>query len=253
MIKDIRRKRRLVRLLAIGLGSLWALAACQAAPGPGAETVVLVHGLGRSARSLLLMESRLESAGYRVVSFDYPSTTEPIERLVDSLASVVSGCCSEQTEKTHIVTHSMGGVLVRSYLAGAEVPYEGRVVMMSPPNQGSEIVDAFGSSPLWVTLVGPAGASLGTDSLSVPNQLGPVSFPLGIIAGDRSVLPLGSWLIPGPDDGLVGVERAHVEGAVDFLVVPATHTMIMNRADVAVEVINFLRTGRFIDSDREPD
>ncbi|MGY8779115.1 MAG: hypothetical protein ACKVIN_13465, partial [Longimicrobiales bacterium] len=65
MIKDIRRKRRFGRMLAIGLVSLCALAACQAAPGPGAETVVLVHGLGRSARSLLLMESRLESAGYR--------------------------------------------------------------------------------------------------------------------------------------------------------------------------------------------
>ena len=71
-------------------------------------------------------------------------------------------------------------------------------------------------------------------------------FALGIVTGDRSISPLGSWLIPGPDDGKVGVDRARVEGATDFMVVPATHTFIMNRRDVAEEVVHFLRNGRFL-------
>jgi hypothetical protein len=75
--------------------------------------------------------------------------------------------------------------------------------------------------------------------------LGPVRFSLGIVTGDRSLSPLGSWLIPGPDDGKVGVDRARVEGATDFRVVPATHTFIMNRRDVAEEVVHFLRQGQF--------
>jgi len=168
-----------------------------------------------------------------------------MERLVDSLASVVSGCCEEDAQRVHFVTHSLGGVVVRSYLSGGVEPHEGRVVMLSPPNQGSEIVDAFSDSPLLMSLLGPAGAQLGTDSASISRRLGPVRFALGIIAGDRSVLPLGSWLIPGPDDGLVGVDQTRVAGASDFMVVPATHTFIMNRSDVAEAVVAFLNTGQF--------
>ncbi len=221
------------------------VAACSGAAEGDGESVVLVHGLGRSSASLMVLKSRLGSAGFQVVDFDYPSTTEPLEQLVDSLASVVSGCCAGEVHNVHFVTHSLGGVLVRSYLSRSVEPHHGRVVMLSPPNQGSEIIDAFSDSPLVMSLLGPAGAQLGTDSTSPLQRLGPVRFSLGIIAGDRSVFPVGSWLIPGPDDGLVGVEQTRVDGASDFMLVPATHTFIMNRADVADAVIAFLNTGRF--------
>ncbi len=214
-------------------------------PRSDAETVVMLHGLGRTSVSLALLERRVRAAGYRVVMFDYPSTTEPFDHLVDSLGVVLRGCCSDGTSPVHFVTHSMGGVLVRSYLTGAEEWVGGRVVMLSPPNQGSEIIDAFGASPLLVAVVGPAGARLGTDSTGVVRELDPVDFELGVIAGDRSLVRLGSWLIPGPDDGLVGVESARVEGITDFLVVPANHTTIMNRRDVADAVISFLKSGKF--------
>ena len=167
-----------------------------------------------------------------------------LETLVDSLGTVVDGCC-EPPESVHFVTHSLGGILVRSLLEGQSDTYRGRVVMLAPPNQGSEIIDAFSPSPLLVSLLGPAGAALGTDSLSVPSRLGPVRFPLGIIVGDVSLTRLGSWLVPGPDDGLVGVEQARVEGQTDFLVLPTTHTTIMNQPETAAAVVSFLRTGRF--------
>lgn len=147
-------------------------------------------------------------------------------------------------QRSSLRTHSLGGILVRSLLAG-DTTYAGRVVMLSPPNQGSEIIDAFAPSPLLGSLVGPAGMTLGTDSASVPRRLGPVDFSLGVIAGDRSLTSVGSWLIPGPDDGLVGVEQARVEGLSDFLVVPATHTMIMNRPETVAAVLSFLSRGRF--------
>ncbi len=233
------------RHAALLLAVLLVASACRAQPAEDAETIVLVHGLGRTAASLMVLEARLEAAGYRVVSFDYPSRTETMEVLVDSLASVVTRCCEARARRVHFVTHSLGGVLVRTYLRGTRLPHEGRVVMLSPPNQGSEIVDAFSPSPLLVAVVGPTGARLGTDSTSALRELGPVGFSLGIIAGDRSITPLGSWLIPGPDDGFVGVDQSRVEGAADFMVVPSTHTMIMNRSDVASAVIAFLEAGQF--------
>ena len=220
--------------------------ACTPEPPADAETVVLVHGLGRTPASMLVLETRLAGAGYRVVNFGYPSRSEPLEALTDSLENAVQKCCSAAGGKLHFVTHSMGGVLVRGYLAQREDPFEGRVVMLSPPNQGSEIVDAYADSPLLRALLGPSGVRLGTDSTGIASELGPVEFSLGIITGDRSINPIGSWLIPGPDDGKVAVSRARLEGAADFIVVPATHTFIMNRGDVAEQVAHFLANGDFM-------
>ena len=213
-------------------------------PPPDAETVVLVHGLGRTSSSLALLSAGLQASGFEVFSVDYASRRLPLEDLVDSLAASVAECCADRSESLHFVTHSMGGILVRAYLA-MHPDYSGRVVMLSPPNRGSEIIDALGPSALLTSIVGPAGVRLGTDSTSFLRELGPVRFPLGIITGDRSFNPLASWLIPGPDDGTVSVDGARIEGASDFLVVPATHTFIMNRGDVAQATIRFLRTGTF--------
>ena len=159
-------------------------------------------------------------------------------------------CCADHPEDVHFVTHSMGGVLVRSYLSQQPEPHNGRVVMLSPPSQGSEIVDAFADSPrLRALFVGPAASELGTDSAGIARKLGPVRFDLGIITGDKSLSPIGSWVIPGPDDGKVAVGRANVEGSADFLVISATHTFIMNRRDVARQVVHFLQNGRFSPTD----
>ncbi|MDH3206853.1 MAG: alpha/beta fold hydrolase [Gemmatimonadota bacterium] len=225
--------------------ALVLLSGCVAPPPDGAEPVVVVHGLGRTPASMWVLEYRLENAGYRVVNFGYPSRSEPIDSLVDLLADEVQRCCEAQAERVHFVTHSMGGVLVRSYLSQQPRPHQGRVVMLSPPSQGSELIDTFEDSPLLRLTLGPAASELGTDSTDIAARLGAVRFSLGVITGDVSWNPLYSWLIPGPDDGKVGVDNARVEGAADFLVLPTTHTFIMNRVDVADATIHFLQNGRF--------
>jgi pimeloyl-ACP methyl ester carboxylesterase len=232
-------------LMPVTCALLWVSFGCSPSPPAGAESVIVVHGLGRTPASMAILVSRLRNAGFRVISFGYPSTSESMEALIDRLQTEVAECCGDESETVHFVTHSLGGVLVRSYLYKQPEAHRGRVVMLSPPSQGSEIVDAFADSPLLRSFLGPVGAQLGTDSSSIPSQLGQIRFRLGIIAGDRSLNPIGSWLIPGPDDGKVGVDRAKVEGAADFMVVPATHTFIMNRRDVAEEVVRFLREGQF--------
>lgn len=228
----------------LAAGTLAWLAAC-AKPAPDAETVVVVHGLGRTSASMSILAARLNESGYRVVEFDYPSTSESLEQLTGRLGKELDRCCSRETEGVHFVTHSMGGILVWAYLSERPAPHRGRVVMLSPPARGSEVVDALSGTPLLEPLLGPAGARLGTDSAGAWHGLPPAGFELGVITGDRSLNPLTSWIIPGPDDGQVGVEAARAEGATDFLVLPATHTFIMNRGDVAEEVVHFLRHGTF--------
>jgi triacylglycerol lipase len=232
-----------IRFAVIACWCVWLLG-CASSPQSG-DAVILIHGLGRTAASMAILGNRLENAGYRVVRFGYPSTSEPIDTLVAELQTEVERCCRVETETVHFVTHSMGGVLVRAYLAGQPRAHRGRVVMLSPPSQGSEIVDTFASTPLLRSLLGPAGSQLGTGASGIAQRLPPIRFNLGIMTGDRSLNPLSSWLIPGPDDGKVGVDRARLDGTADFLVLPATHTFIMNRRDVADEAIHFLQEGRF--------
>lgn len=190
---------------------------------------------------MALLAWRLRFAGYRVLNPRYPSTREPLEDLVRRLGAIVDGI----EGLVHFVGHSLGGIIVRAYLDQLEEPFDGRVVMLSPPNQGSEIVDAFQKSPLLTRLLGPVGARLGTDPESIPSSLPPAHFEVGIITGTRSVNPIGSFIIPGPHDGSVSVERAQLEGAAAFKVIGGTHTFLMNRRDVAQDVKMFLAEGRF--------
>ncbi len=210
------------------------------------ETVILLHGLARSARPMeKLAEAALE-AGYAVVNLDYPSTTETIEALSDAhLAPAVEQALASKATRIHFITHSMGGIVVRQYLATHPLPQLGRVVMLGPPNRGSELVDRLGSFAPFAWVNGPAGHQLGTGPDSLPNRLGAASYQVGVIAGTRSYNPLYSSLIEGPDDGKVGVARARLEGMRDFLILPVNHTFMMRNEHVIRQALYFLREGRF--------
>jgi pimeloyl-ACP methyl ester carboxylesterase len=214
------------------------------------EDVVLLHGLARTTRSMRNMEKFLSFHGYRTWNIGYPSTKEPIENLAAQIRYEVISRTSD-AEKVHFVTHSMGGIIVRTIQKNDRLPHLGRVVMLSPPNKGSEIVDAFGRTWLFRIIHGPAGSQLGTDSNGLPSELGPVDFELGVITGDRSINWINSLIILGKNDGKVSIERARVDGMTDYLVVHATHPYIMRNKKVMVECLAFLKYGRFSSSIRD--
>lgn len=216
-----------------------------------ADTVILLHGLGRSPLSMSRLAMALRAAGYEVRNIGYPSQRADLATLADSTLGPVFADASSSSaigSRVHIVTHSMGGILVRQYLRDHGVPPAlGRVVMLAPPNQGSALVDRLRDWKLYRFVNGPAGVQLGAAPDSAPNTLGPApaGAEVGVIAGDRSLNPLFSAWLAGPDDGKVSVASTHLAGETAHVTVPHSHTWLMWRRPVLDEVRAFLRDGRF--------
>jgi len=211
------------------------------------ECVILLHGLGRTRLSMGYLQHRLGQAGYYVHNQGYPSREHAIKWLADNaVGRGLATCAARGAHRIHFVTHSLGGILVRQYLQDHRIDGLGRIVMLSPPNQGSEIAELLKDNILYRLATGPAGQQLGTGADSVPLHLEPVPGEIGIIIGNHSSDPWFSPSIPGADDGKVSVERAQLAGMQDFLVVDDGHTFIMQDDRVIWQILNFLRSGRFI-------
>lgn len=208
------------------------------------ECIILLHGLARTAAAMQPMADSLTQQGYYVVNMDYPSREASIETLaMNTIPKALRQC--QTYPKVHFITHSMGGILLRYYLSLQPIEQLGRVVMISPPNHGSEVVDKLKNLWLFKKINGVAGQQLGTDANSLPAQLGAADFDLGIITGNFSINPLLSLLIAGDDDGKVSIESAKLDGMRDFLVLPYSHTFIMQN-DVTIKYsVNYLQTGKF--------
>lgn len=212
-----------------------------------AECVVLLHGLGRLSNSMSELETKLAPAGYSVANIKYPSRSHPIDELaVDAIGRGLTQCRSKGSGEIHFITHSLGGILLRYYLSQNTIPELGRVVMLGPPNQGSEIVDGLLPLPGFGFIGGPAGVALGTGEGSIIDSLGPVEFDLGVIAGSTNINPLEFLFIAGPSDSIVSIESTKVRGMNAHMVLPVTHTFMMRNNEVIEQAIHYLKTGSFI-------
>lgn len=215
-----------------------------AATGP--DGVVLLHGILRRAASMKLLEEALAAEGCRVLNLDYPSRHQGLSEIVAGLQAPIEAFAAELGGNLHFVTHSMGGLVARACLTRFRPERLGRVVMLAPPNEGSEIADLLQRNWFYRSAFGPAGGELATRrSEELCGLLGAVDYPLGVIAGDRSLYIFASLVLPGPNDGRVSVERTRVAGMSDHIVLHTSHPLIMRDPEALAQTIHFLRNGRF--------
>jgi pimeloyl-ACP methyl ester carboxylesterase len=212
------------------------------------EVVVLLHGALRRGSSMKLLSKYLEHQGYETLSISYPSNQQTFEELAVYLDEQlkVSDQFNKAT-KVHFVTHSMGGIVTRYFLGKNAPAHLGRVVMMGPPNQGSEFADFMSEQqrlkPYFDKIFGPSGAQMKTEHDH--SAAGKITYDVGVIAGCISINPLAPWVLDGAHDGIVPVERTKLDGMRDHIVVRATHTMMMYNPKVWQQVGSFLKNGAF--------
>lgn len=223
------------------------------------DCVIVLHGMGRTAYSMNKVAEHLQGLGFAVWNESYSSLSATIEDL--SQQAIIPGvefCRQQSASDIHFVTHSLGGILLRQYLQPIEneqkplanfhtnkneLPELGSIVMLSPPNHGSEVVDEYQDWWLFRTVMGPAFLQLSTEGFV--RTLKPIPGVIGIITGNESSDPWFSGDIPGPDDGKVSVDSAKLDEMSDFLVMPVGHTFIMSDEAVLEQIAYFLKMGRF--------
>lgn len=212
-------------------------------------TVVLVHGLGRTSGCWGQMDRILTAEGYAVRRVGYPSLSKPVAELASNYLRPALNELETAGRPYHVVAHSMGCILLRACLkeAPASLPNLHRVVMLGPPNGGSEIPQ---DCSILRPIMGPAFASLipGPDGVPAsigPWPTGPGAPELGIIAGNTSPWRPFNRGIPTPHDGKVSVASARLDGMIAFKEIPVGHTTLVSHKLAKNEVVAFLKKGAF--------
>jgi pimeloyl-ACP methyl ester carboxylesterase len=214
-----------------------------ALPPMEGHAVVLLHGIVRSSKAMSRIANRLEAEGYLVVPFDYPSTREGLSGCANYLDQVVRSL--EGVERVSFVGHSMGGLVVRKWMAEYGDDRVGRFVMLGTPNHGAELADRFGELAIFRLILGAGGRDLRTDAGGEIAQLPIPRTPFAVIAGARGDARGFNLLVSGDDDGVVSVESARLDGAEAYLEVPVLHSFLPYDQRVIDAVSAYLVTGTF--------
>jgi pimeloyl-ACP methyl ester carboxylesterase len=192
------------------------------------------------------MQTAIEAAGFATQNLGYDSRRKPLQSLAEDIHPAIQRFAHDLDGSVHFVGHSMGGLLTRAYLARHRPQRLGRVVMLGTPNGGSEIADRLKNFTVYRAYFGPAGQQLMTERDSTTHAiLPPANYPVGIIAGDRSIDPISSAFLPKPNDGRVSVENTKLAGMTDHIIVSASHTWLARNQSAIDQTIAFLRGGRF--------
>jgi pimeloyl-ACP methyl ester carboxylesterase len=211
------------------------------------QGVVLLHGIARTSRSLNRLQRALQQTGFATLNLDYASRKATLDDLARQVHPAISAFADTIDGPLHFVGHSMGGLLMRVYLATYRPKRLGRAVMLGTPNTGSEVADALRMLFVYRAFYGPAGQQLSTTQDPTLRTLPAVDYPVGIIAGCRTIDPISSFFIlPRPNDGKVSVQRTRLEGMADHIVVAASHTGLTRHPLAVEQTVAFLREGRFI-------
>ncbi len=217
------------------------------------QQIILLHGLGRSPRSMLKIEYALKKQGYRVLNVGYNAIKGDFEQILNKLLKKIEPWVNPKAT-VHFVGHSFGGILIRGILAKKYDWRYGRCVMLGSPNKGTSIASYVISHGLLKHLTPNVTHQLVPDSDLIQNLPEP-DIETGIIAGSKRYNPLipVSWFYKtatnnAPGDGVVELSNTQCRNMSDFIVLPLHHSFMMWDSQLIEQTIHFLKNATFAHS-----
>ena len=205
------------------------------------QTVVLVHGQGRTRFSMVILEKRFVSAGFRTANFPYNQAIHSLNEISSQLIEFIE--TKVETESYHLIGHSLGGILIRDAFRKEYPKGLGKVIMLAPPNRPAHLAKLLQGNPIYRWMTGDSGQKLSEEAfyetLPVP------TVPFGVIAGDKG----HKLTFNEPNDGVVTVRSTKLEGMADWALLNHGHTFIMNCRDTFECCLRFIETTRFLPSE----
>lgn len=211
------------------------------------QRVVILHGIGRTSSSMYKVARAFRTAGYDDINLGYDSTRDVLAKNIDSVYHRIRHFSDSDREVTHFVCYSLGCLVTRGLIEQHRPKNLGRVVMLGPPNQGSEMADYLKDHAIANWVLGVNLPQLGTRNRQKLRQLigDHADYELGIIAGSGTIDPVGSAILPRPNDGRVPVEHTKLPGMKEHIVMDVSHTTLITNPDVIAQALTFIQTGHF--------
>ena len=210
------------------------------------RTVVCVHGIWGKGIEMALMRRRLQKEhGFRVLLFNYPSVRGTLDGNAARLARYIA---DHQLGNTHLIGHSLGGIIALRMLANNPGAVSGRIVCIGSPLTGSRPASVLAQRKWAAPIIGhslPAGVvhAPASDWATPVCELHDV----GVIAG---TVPVGFGRLvtrfDGDHDGSVAVAETRLEGAKDHVCLKVSHKSILVSRDVVEQAAAFLKSGEFL-------
>jgi hypothetical protein len=222
------------------------------------KAVIVLHGIcGTRSHMSSICQFLETNGGYEVFNVAYPTTQKEIAEHAKTLAQIIDNL--DGIEELNFVGHSMGNLVIRHYLNDLDIaeksrpagelpkkhPKFNRFVMLAPPNHGSGLAKYFADNLIYKSVTGDSGQQLGQDWAKIESHLGTPDFEFGIIAGGKGDEKGYNPIIAGDNDGVIGVETTKLDGAKEFVVIPAVHPFLQSNFLAMKYTLHFLKEGTF--------
>lgn len=232
-----------------------ALEADGTIPALRGPTVIVLHGLGEGRASMQPLAAHLrDTLDAAVLLVGYASTSADLESHGRMLGRVIAAL--PDAPRLSFVGHSLGNLVVRRWMTladRADLARVDRMVMLGPPNRGSDLARSVAGVSALAALAEGAARDLVIDWPRVEPHLAVPPCEFGIVAGGRGDDSGFSPFLAGDDDAVVRVEETRLDGADDFLLLPVHHAAMLRDPAVQRATTSFLRAGRFAtDTDEAP-
>lgn len=220
------------------------------------QQIILLHGLGRSPRSMRKIELALKKQGYRVKNAGYNGISDNFEQILHQILEKIEPWI-DPDKPVNFVGHSFGGILIRGILAKKHPWKFGRCVMLGTPNKGTSIASYVVSHGFLKYFTPNVTHELVPDSELIKNLPEP-HIETGIIAGSKQYNPIipVSWLYKkatdnAPGDGVVEVSNTECRNMSDFILLPLHHSFMIWDSPLIKQIIHFLQYGCFVHSGKK--